>query len=671
MGRVWEYPLPSKKPFTYEMCGQTLEDPYAWLEERDNPEVRSWVAEENAFTDRYFEGLGDVLPKRVAEKCAHEERPAYTSVTEENGVLYAMRHAADGSYTAVELTPDVQEKRVLLDSAMLDNRMNLWSIAPCPGRKELCAVFGLKHGAARMTVVVRDTEQNVTLTELDGTFSYAWASDGSGVYYSDAQQREDGTTENRLRFWSVATGEDRVLYAYPGHAAYGLVAAGSDGDVYLHVMVNYHDTSMVWVSKEGEVHPFPETPVEWHYIGAIGDRRCFLTDQNAPKKRVVWLKAGQFDWADAQEIVPEGNGALEGAAVVDGKVLTNHLEDVVSVLRVFDPKTGQAQTVTLPDPMGAVTLGGVSSDCGRVYCGFESFTCAPSVLCVEGEKARLVYCPDPEGMHTNLTVTRQFVPSKDGTPIPAFLVHRNDVTPTGAVPTLMYGYGGYGASTPPASKVVDLSVIDWAERGGLYVHCVLRGGSDYGAEWHMAGCKGNKRHCYEDFIAITEKVQSDGWTIPAKTAICGMSNGGLLMAVLTTMRPDLFGCVLASVPHTDMLRFVFDDRGPMYITEYGDPRTEELFAYMKSYSPYHNIHPGTAYPPIYIQTGEMDNNVPPYHGKKFAAALQEAGGPNPVLLRVLPMGSHDRGTGETCLRTTAEMEVFLAHALGILPGGMN
>ena len=669
MNQNWNYPLPEKRAFTYTMCGETIADPYAWLEDKNDPDVLRWVAEENAFTDRYFADMGDALARRMEEKRARKELPAYTSVTEQNGTLYAMRHAADGSYAAVELTPDFQEKRVLLDSAMVDNRMNLWSIFPCPGRKELIAVFSLKHGAARMTAVVRDTEKNVTLAELDGTFSFAWASDGSGIYYSDALPREDGTTENRLRFWSVETGEDKVLYAHDGHAAYGLVSPGPEGDAYLHVMLNYHDTFLVHVTASGDVHPFPQGNDEWHYIGAVGEKRYFLTDWNAPRKRVVALAADCYDFASAEEAIPEGKGALEGAAVVAGKVITNHLEDVVSVLRTFDPATGESRSISQPDQMAAVTLGSVSSDSPRLYCAFESFTCEPSVLAVEGDGAQLVYCPDPAGMHTGLTVTRQFVPSADGTLIPAFLVHRKDVTATGAVPTLMYGYGGYGASTPPASKAVDLSVIDWAEKGGLYVHCVLRGGSDYGLAWHMAGCRGNKRHCYEDFIAITEKVQSDGWTTPAKTAICGMSNGGLLMAVLTTMRPDLFGCVLASVPHTDMLRFVFDDRGPMYITEYGDPRTQELFAYMKSYSPYHNIHPGTAYPPIYVQTGEMDNNVPPYHGKKFAAALQEAGGPNPVLLRVLPMGSHDRGTGETNLRTVSEMELFIERHLGILPGG--
>lgn len=264
-------------------------------------------------------------------------------------------------------------------------------------------------------------------------------------------------------------------------------------------------------------------------------------------------------------------------------------------------------------------------------------------------------------------VQRRFVTARDGQRILAFLVYPKGKQPDQQTPTLMYGYGGYSASQLPwyNNPFVGMDIPDWLEKGGLYVHCILRGGEEYGAKWHEAGCGLNKKNVFYDFIDIAKAVIADGWTTSEHIAICGGSNGGLLTTALLTMEPSLWRCVIASVPHTDMLHFCCDDRGPMYVTEYGDPREEEFFEYMKSYSPYHNIHQGAAYPFVYVQTGEQDNNVPPYHGKKFAAALQQATTGETVLLRVLPYGSHDRGAGEYFYKTCAEMHLFIEYALGM------
>ena len=212
--------------------------------------------------------------------------------------------------------------------------------------------------------------------------------------------------------------------------------------------------------------------------------------------------------------------------------------------------------------------------------------------------------------------------------------------------------------------VTQIVVPQWVEQGGIFVQCNLRGGSEYGPKWHEGGMAMAKRHCYEDFIGVAQQLIRDGWTRAGKIGIAGCSNGGLLMSALVTMRPDLWGCVIDSVPHTDMIHFAQDDRGPMYITEYGNPRqSREMFDYLLSYSPYHNVKK-TGYPPTYIQTGELDNNVPPYHGKKFAARMQaENQSDNPILLRVLAEGSHDRGKGEVFWRTIAEMQLFLEEHL--------
>ena len=230
----------------------------------------------------------------------------------------------------------------------------------------------------------------------------------------------------------------------------------------------------------------------------------------------------------------------------------------------------------------------------------------------------------------------------------------------------MYAYGGYNMMSAPwyTEMVTGLNIPKWVQGGGVYVHLNIRGGNEYGPRWHEDGMMMTKRHCYEDFIAIAERVIADGFTSKGKIGITGCSNGGLLMSALVTMRPDLWGCVIDSVPHTDMIHFAEDDRGPMYITEYGNPRgSEEMFRYLLSYSPYHNVK-AVDYPPTYVQTGEMDNNVPPYHGKKFAARMQAMNtSDHPILLRVLAEGSHDRGKGEVYWKTIAEMQLFLEQHL--------
>ena len=216
---------------------------------------------------------------------------------------------------------------------------------------------------------------------------------------------------------------------------------------------------------------------------------------------------------------------------------------------------------------------------------------------------------------------------------------------------------------PPVSRerITGISVAEWARRGRIYAHCIIRGGLEYGKAWHEAAMFDRKKNAFFDFIDIAQHLVDAGWTCPSRIVAAGCSNGGLLMSAVTTMRPDLFGVVIDSVPHTDMLRFRNDDRGMMYVTEYGDPlSSEEMFGYIRSYSPYHNIREGVVYPWIYVQTGECDNNVPPYHGKKFGVRLQKAADEaHPVLLTVLAHGSHDRGTGDEYYMNVSRIQSFI------------
>lgn len=384
----------------------------------------------------------------------------------------------------------------------------------------------------------------------------------------------------------------------------------------------------------------------------------FVTVSEAPRGAVI-----RVDGSGRREtVLPESGRILDGGFRAGGTRFVFASSDVSG--RLLNTDTGRE--IPLPSDFGAVSL--LGRDGESVFLRFESFLDPPQILRFDGKTMTKAASVSDESF-PELTVEQRFAPSAvDGEKIPYYLVRRKDARPDGSAPALMYAYGGYDISMPPwyREMVTQITVSDWVKKGGVYIHCNLRGGSEYGPRWHEAGMGLQKRRCFEDFIGIAQQVIADGWTSAGRIGITGCSNGGLLMSTLVTQRPDLWGCVIDSVPHTDMIHFAGDDRGPMYITEYGNPReSREMFRYLLSYSPYHNVKK-TAYPPIYIQTGEMDNNVPPYHGKKFAARLQaENQSENPVLLRVLARGSHDRGQGEAFWKTIAEMQLFLEHALGV------
>ena len=304
-----------------------------------------------------------------------------------------------------------------------------------------------------------------------------------------------------------------------------------------------------------------------------------------------------------------------------------------------------------------------------LYIEYESFFYPPSVLRYD------IYSNSAEVVHKSdslddgdYVLEQRFAVSEDKTEVPMFIMYKKGINLDGSTPALMYGYGGYGLNMPPTyeNKVIGLPVHEWVDRGNIYVNCNIRGGKEYGTKWHAQGRALKKKNAFNDFIACAKWLINNNYTCTKKLAACGVSNGGLLMSAMFTMRPDLFGAIIASVPHTDLIRFKNDDTGPMYINEYGDPDNQEYFEYLLSYSPYHNVRDKEKYPSMLIQTGEKDNNVPPYHSKKFAALIQEkSAGDNPVLLRVLKDGSHDRGTGKEFYKTISEFILFLYNELSI------
>jgi prolyl oligopeptidase len=664
------YPKAEKRPYTYSIAGHKLDDPYAWFESND-ADVHEFVALENKFTDEWFERNKGVV-ERKAQLAQRASKPVYSGVTECHGKLYAGRTSPAGDSAVVVMDRDFNELQLVMDDAKARGQFHAYSITPCPGNADLAAVFVLKNYAARPSVLIQNLATGETEACFDGIFSYVWSPDGHYLYFSDAQaDLASVTAVNTVKSYDINTKEIKLLYTPEDSAVFLILAVNAEGELYVHVQISYVNIKVVRLNPAtGRTATLTGTSdYVYKYVGSIGGTQYFFTDEHAPKAKLIAAEGDTL--AGARVILPEKDLPLEDVLVSGDKLMAVYLDDVASVAKIYDKDGKFERRIELPDEYGALTLPMDNPMPGtkHIYLNFESFLCAPSVLLLDTVSGGLkqVYSQGKLGKRPGVTVERKEYTARDGQRIMAFLVHKTGLRPDGQVPTLMYGYGGYNAVSNPwyTDAFMGQGVADWADRGGLYVHCIIRGGGEFGAAWHEAGYLGNKKNAFFDFIDIAENLIKDGWTNPKKIAINGGSNGGLLVTALVTLRPDLFGVVIASVPHTDMIRFCYDERGSMYITEYGDPRDPEMFEYMLSYSPYHNIQPGVEYPPIYVQTGEYDNNVPPYHGKKFAAKMQDMGGHNPCLLRVLAHGFHDRGTGDVYYQTCSEMQIFMEKALGM------
>lgn len=670
----WTYPLAEHVDFSYECAGNSLTDNYAWMEKNDE-KTKRYVAEQNLFTTLWFEGTSDVS-RRAVDLAAKAGKAEFSNIIEGHGRLYASRREPNGEVSAVILDQDFNVISVLLDDEKSKNEFQVYQVLPNPVDPDIVAIYVLKNGAARPSVLIQNVASTELIAQFDGLFSFAWAADGKQLYYADAStDAEAGVNHNTVKAYDMTDGASKLLYTEKDSAVFIMLEVSDEGDIFAHVNLSYVNIRVIHINPETGVtsRMTVHDGSVFHYVGSIGQVHYFFTDEQSPRGKLLAL-SGSLSLADAVTVLAEESRVLAGVRAVGDKLLVVFLNDAASEMALYDSAGNKLREIDLPDEYGTVDLAAeyppaVLPGAKALYLNYESFICPPSVLkfSIDCGKSSIVYSRRSEGVRADIEVTSHPVMSRDGTALRAFLVRKKGMKANGQAPTLMYGYGGYNSSLNPTYTLpfMGLDIVDWVDRGGLYVHCILRGGGEYGAAWHQAAWRDKKKNAFHDFIDIAEWLITSGWTEASKIAINGGSNGGLLVTAAVTMRPDLFGAVIAAVPHTDMIRFAWDDRGPMYITEYGDPRDPEMFDYMYSYSPYHNIREGTAYPPLYIQTGEFDNNVPPYHAKKFAAKLQAVAGESLCLLRVLARGSHDLGTGEVYYRTSAEMQLFAEKALGM------
>ncbi len=666
--------------------GVPVADPYRWLEDLDSPETGAWVAAENSLAFSYLDGIAarPGIRRRLTELWNYEK---YGLPTKADGRYFFAKN--DGLqnqsviYTLDRL--DGTPERLLDPNTLsADGTVALTSYSISDDGRLMA--YGLSSGGSDWEEWrVRDVETGVDLPDHLAWVKFSsigWTHDGRGFFYSRYDEPEAGEQLEQANYFQKLyyhrlgdpQSADRLVYERPDHKEWGFQGTVTDDGRYLIIDV--------WRGTEIENGVFyqdlaaPGSPVvellndfdaSYGFVGNDGSVFWFRTKLGAPRGRLIAIDVASPERARWREILPETEETLETAAVLAGRFVVTYLKDAHSRVRLFDLAGAPLGEVDLPG------LGTVSGFAGRqddreTFYLFTSFTTPSTVYRFDLDRgsSRVFRRPKVTFDSARYETRQVFYASKDGTRVPMFITARRGLALDGTNPTLLYGYGGFDISLTPTFSVANLV---WMEMGGVYAVANLRGGGEYGEEWHQAGSKLKKQNVFDDFIAAAEWLIANSYTARQRLATSGRSNGGLLVGAALTQRPDLFGAAVVGVGVMDMLRFHKFTIGWAWVSDYGSPENPEELRALYAYSPYHNLKPGTAYPATLITTADHDDRVVPAHSFKFAAALQSAqGGEEPILIRIETRAGHGAGKPTSKqIDAAADELAFLIEALGVEP----
>lgn len=663
--------------------GKEIPDPYRWLEDPDAPESRKWIDAQNDLTFGVLNGIAsrDRIKSRMTELWNYER---FGVPFKEGGRYFYSRNDGLQPQSVLYVADSLDaEPRVLLDpnSFSADGTVALSGYAVSEDGRYIA--YGVADGGSDwQTWRVRDI---ATATDLPDVvrwvkFSNAsWAKDGSGFYYTryDEPKGNDLTDLNKfpkVHFHRIGDDQskDALVYHRDDQPEWGFGADVTEDGRFLAINV--------WWGTRQESSFFyrdlstPDAPVvelltgfdaAYNFVGNDGSTFYFVTTLDAPRGRLVAIDTARPDRSSWLEVIPQREENLTGVSYVGGHFLAQYLKDAKTLVRVHDTAGRAIREVDLPGIGTAGGFGGKTRDSETFY-SFTSYTNPGAIYRydVRSGKSEVFRQPKVNADLSGYETRQVFYKSKDGTRVPMFITCRKGLELDGNNPTLLYGYGGFNIPLTPGFSP---ATIVWLEMGGIYAVANLRGGGEYGKEWHEAGIKLKKQNVFDDFIAAAEYLISENYTSPKRLAIQGGSNGGLLVGACMTQRPDLFGACIPQVGVLDMLRFASFTIGWAWESDYGSVKNEDEFNAMLAYSPYHNTKPGTSYPATMITTGDHDDRVVPAHSFKFAAALQKAqAGDAPVLIRIETRGGHGAGKPTAMIiEERSDILGFISWALGM------
>ncbi len=723
-------PKAERRPLEETLHGTKIIDNYRWLEDSSNADTQKWVAEEMAYTRAVLDPLPgrEAIGKRLTELLSigsvgvPQIGGKYYFYTRREGmqnqpVLYVREGVVaakdqlgkdqpvndqPGKDQPVKDQPgkDQGKDRVLLDVNQLsaDGTIALdWFDVSEHGKY---VAYGTSASGSEMsTLHIIETATGKLLPdtiERTRAASIAWELDNSGFYYTRYPKKGDvpegQEVYNRHVFYHVLGtdpetdekifGEGRDPEDWPS------VSLDNDGRLLLiTVSQGWTKTELFLMDLKARTPPTRiTTGKNFLYSGSVYNGRLYIvTNEDAPRYRMFVAEAGDYERDNWTEIIPQTDAVLQGAAEWGGKIFVQYEKNASSQLKIFDLSGTNLKNITLP------AIGSVFGSSGKwnhdeIFYGFQSFTTPPAIYRVELKPVHVETKPQgPSGDIVGLTslwakvdapsidptayeVQQEWCNSKDGTRVPMFVVYKKGLKKDGKNPTLLTAYGGFNVSLTPS---FNRSTYLWLEHGGVYAVANLRGGAEFGEDWHRAGMLDKKQNVFDDMIAAAEHLISEKYTDTNHLAIQGGSNGGLLMGAMITQRPELFRAVVCQVPLLDMLHYQDFQIAKLWVPEYGSAENAEQFKWLYAYSPYHHVKAGTEYPAILFMTADTDTRVDPMHAKKMTALMQAeakngASKTRPILLRIESKAGHGAGKPVTKqIEEFTDIYEFLFWQLGV------
>jgi prolyl oligopeptidase len=677
------YPETRKTDQVDEYWGIAVPDPYRWLEDDNSEETMAWVKEQAAVTNAY---LADIpFREKIIERLSELwDYPRFRTPYKKGDLYYFRKNdGLQNQDVLYVMKGEDGEAEVLLDPNTLSEdgtvALSSWNISK---DGQYMGYLIARAGSDWQEIFVMDLEKREILDDHIRWVKFSgisWKDDG--FYYSRYDAPVEGSELSNINeyhkvyYHKVGTPqeEDILVYENPDEPKRNYYVGTTEDERFL-LMYEIESTTgnaLYYrdLSKKQNGFTLLAEGFEYDYgvIGNVGDKLLVITNEDAPMKMIFMFDTGR-PGEGRKTVIPQQYDVLESASIAGGRLITAYMSDAASKVYVHELSGKLITELELP---GIGSFGGLSgrTDDNTAFYTFTSFIHPATIykLDIEANKSEVFFESGIDFNADDYITEQVFYTSKDGTSVPMFIVHKKGIERDGTNPTLLYSYGGFGISLTPSFSTSNLILL---ENGGIYAVANIRGGGEYGHDWHLAGTKQEKQNVFDDFIAAAEYLIEEGYTSPDKLAVMGGSNGGLLVGACVNQRPDLFAVAFPRVGVLDMLRYHLFTIGWAWASDYGTSEDDStMFSYLMAYSPLHNIQSGVDYPATLVYTADHDDRVVPAHSFKYIATLQEKHtGPNPVLIRIESKAGHGAGTPVSkIIESVADQWAFMFYNMGVNP----